>query len=139
MTPIIQLGFDPQDDKLWWCDMHKWDTRDETPDTVKRPTEQIAFRGLFRQARLIQKKGVLINLSPLHVKLMQMEQAALTAEPVPENPYKWIADRIHGIPPIQVKAILDECSFVVLLREALGLKPIAVKWLSREQVLKRVA
>lgn len=139
MAIITQLAFNPQDDRLWWVNMHLWDTQDETPDTVQRPTEQAAFRQMFRQARLLEKRGVLINLSPLHIQVMQLEQRALTAEPLPDNPYNWISARMHGIPPLQIKAILDECSFVVLLREALGMQPIAVNWLTREQVLNRAA
>lgn len=139
MTPIIQLGFDPADDRLWWVDMHKWDTRDETPDTVKRPTEQLAFRGLFRQSRLISKKGVLINLSPLHLTAMQLEYHALSRPPYPDNVYAWVSARMRGVPPLQVKALLDECSFVVLLREALGLAPLAVQWSIDPVVVKHVA
>ena len=139
MNPIIQLGIDPQDDRLWWCDMHLWDTIDETPDTAQRPTEQAAFRRMFRQARIIRKRGILINLSPLHIQVMRMEQSALIAEPIPDNTYNWISARMHGIPPLQVKAILDECSLVVLLRDALHLPAIVVDWPMREGFAKRAA
>jgi len=139
LTPIIQLGFDPQDDRLWWCDQFKWDTTDETPDTIQRPTEQAAFRRMFRQARLIKKRGILVNLSPLHLQVMRMEQSALISEPVPDNVYNWIAARMHGLPPLQVKAILDECSLVVLLRDALHMPAIVVDWPVRENVAKRAA
>lgn len=142
MTNIIQLGLDPQDDRLWWWDMHKWDVRDEIPDTVKRPTEQAAFRLMFRQSRALekfQKRGVLINLSPLHMNIMRMEQSALISEPPPDNVYNWIAARVHGIPPLQIKAILDECSLVVLLRDALHMAPIEVDWPVREVAAKKAA
>ena len=142
MAPIIQLGLDPQDDRLWWCDLHKWDIRDDIPDTVKRPTEQAAFRLLFRQSRALekfQKRGILINLSPMHQHIMRMEQSALIAEPPPDNVFNWIAARIHGIPPLQVKAILDECSLVVLLRDALHMAPIVVDWPVREGVVRKAA
>lgn len=139
MAPIIQLGLDPQDDRLWWVDIHKWDTREEIPDTVKRPTEQAAFRLLFRQSRAIQKKGILVNLSPLHLHIMRMEQSALIAEPTPDNVYNWISARVHSIPPLQVKAILDECSLVVLLRDALHMPAIVVDWPVREAVVRKAA
>lgn len=139
MAVITQLAFDPQYDKLWWVDMHKWDTNDETPDTVQRPTEQLAFKGLYRQSRLIEKRGILVNLSPLHLQVMRMEQTALISEPVPDNVYNWIAARMHGIPPLQIKAILDECSFVVLLREVLHLPALAVDWPVRDTAAKRAA
>lgn len=119
--------------------MHLWDTRDEPPGTVKRPTEQLALRGLFRQSRLIQKKGVLINLSPLHLTALQLEYHAMSKPPYPDNVYTWIAARMHGIPPLQVKALLDECSFVVLLREALGLPPLNMQWTLEPVVVKRAA
>ena len=138
LTPIIQLGFDPQDDRLWWCDQFKWDTTDETPDTIQRPTEQAAFRRMFRQARLISKRGILVNLSPLHLQVMRMEQSALISEPVPDNVHTWIAARMHGIPPLQIKAILDECSFVVLLREVLGLPALVMDW-ELSPAVKKVA
>lgn len=136
---VIQLGFDPLDDKWWWVDQHKWDTIDETPDTVKRPTEQLAFRGLYRQSRLIKKRGVLVNLSPLHTECLRLEYHAMSKPPYPDNVYNWISARIHGVPPLQVKAILDECSFVVLLREALGMQPLAIHWDAEIAVVKRAA
>lgn len=137
MTPIIQLGFDPQDNKLWWTDCFLWD--DDTVENIQRPTELAAFRRMFRQARLIAKRGVLINLSPLHLHIMRMEQSAMIAEPQPENVYNWISARVHGIPPLQVKAILDECSLVVLLRDALHMPAIVVDWPLREGAVQRVA
>ncbi len=137
MAPIIQLGIDPQDDRLWWTDCFLWD--DDSVENVQRPTEIAAFRRMFRQARLIKKRGVLINLSPLHVQVMRMEQSALIAEPTPDNIYNWIAARMHGIPPLQVKAILDECSLVVLLRDALHLPAIVVDWPVRVDVAKKAA
>ena len=139
MAVIIQLGLDPQYDRMWWCDQHKWDTRDETPDTVNRPTEIRALRGLYRQSRAIEKRGVLVNLSPLHIQVMRMEQSALISEPPPDNVHNWIAARMHGIPPLQVKAILDECSLVVFLREALGMPALQIEWPVREVAAKLVA
>lgn len=139
MTPIIQLGFDPQDNKLWWTDCHLWDTRDETPDTIIRPTEAAALRGLFRQARLLSKRGVYINLSPLHMEAMRLEYRALSTPPYPDNVYAWVAQRMHGIPHLQVKALLEEVSLVVLLRDVLGLAPLAVDWTVEITPVKRVA
>ena len=142
LNNVIQLGFDPQDNRLWWCDMHLWQTQtedgEEEPDTVKRPTEIRAFRNIYRQSRLMQKRGVLINLSPLHKQIMVLEYSAMTCEPKPDNVYNWIAARMKGIPPFQVKNILDECSLVVLLREALSMPALVMEW-PAEKVAKRRA
>lgn len=139
---VIQLGFDPQDNRLWWCDMHRWDTRtedgEEEPDTVKRPTEIRAFRNIFRQSRLMQKKGVMINLSTLHREALRLEHQAMSRPPYPDNVYGYIASRMSGVPPTQVKFLLDECSFVVLLREVLGMPALVMDW-ELPAVAKRAA
>lgn len=139
MVAIIQLAFDERDDKFWWTDCHLWDIRDSVPDTVKRPTEDAAFRGLFRQARLLKKRGVYINLSPMHMTALQLEYHAMSKPPYPDNVYAWVSARMHGVPPLQVKALLDECSLVVLLREALGMPAINVQWSDQPVIVKRVA
>jgi len=129
---VIQLGFDPQDNRLWWCDQHRWNTRtedgEEEPDTVKRPTEIRAFRNIFRQSRLMAKKGVMINLTQMHREALRLEHAAMSRPPYPDNVYGYIASRMQGIPPTQVKFLLDECSFVVLLRELLGMPALVMDW-----------
>jgi hypothetical protein len=136
---VIQLGFDPQDNKLWWVDCFKWDTRDETPDTVTRPTEQLAFRGLFRQARLLSKRGVFINLSPLHMEALRLEYQAMSKPPYPDNVNGWIAQRMHGVSQFQVRALLDECSLVVLLRDVLRMQPLEVQWAVEKVAGKKAA
>ena len=140
---VIQLGFDPEYDRLWWCDPFRWDTRtedgEEEPDTVKRPTEIRAFRNIFRQARLMQKKGVLINLTSLHREALRLEHAAMSRPPYPDNVYGYISSRMIGVPPSQVKFLLDECSFVVLLREVLGMPALVMDWEVVPLVAKRAA
>ena len=125
---VIQLGFDERDDRFWWTDCYLWDIRDSVPDTVKRPTEDAAFRGLFRQSRLLKKRGVFINLSSLHLTAMYLEYQALSQPPYPSNVYQWVSARMHGVAPTQVKALLDECSLVTLLRDALGMPALDIDW-----------
>lgn len=123
---VIQLGFDERDNKLWWVDCYKWD--DDTVSNVSRPTEVTAFRKLFRQSRLLQKRGIFINLSALHMEAMRLEYRAMITPPYPANVYQWVSQRMHGVSPTQVKALLDECSLVTLLRDALGMRPLEINW-----------
>jgi hypothetical protein len=142
MAPIIQLGLDPQDDRLWWCDMHRWQTQtedgEEEPNTVMRPTEIRAFRNIFRQSRLMAKKGVMINLTPLHREALRLEHQAMSKPPYPDNVYGFISSRMPGVPPTQVKFLLDECSLVVLLRDVLGMPALVMDW-ELPVVVKRAA
>lgn len=143
MAPIIQLGFDPQDDKLWWIDYHRFDTRtedgEEEPSTVHRPTEIMALRNIFRQGRLMQKRGVMINLTAMHMEALRLEHQAMSKPPYPDNVYGFISSRMHGVPPTQVKFLLDECSFVVLLREVLGMPALVMNWERVADTKKRAA
>ena len=134
---IIQLGFDERDNKLWWVDQWLWD--DDTVSSIQRPTEIAAFHKLFRQSRLLKKHGVFINLSPLHRQIMVMEYSALNSNPQPDNVYNWIAARVRGIPPMQVKRILEECSLVVLLREVLSLPAVSIEWPMEDVAKRKVA
>jgi hypothetical protein len=136
VSNVIQLGFDERDNKLWWVDQWLWD--DDTISSIQRPTEIAAFRQMYRQSRLLKKHGVFINLSPLHRQIMVMEYSALNNEPKPDNIYNWISARVRGIPPLQVKRILEECSLVVLLREVLSLPELVIDW-PLEDVAKRKA
>lgn len=127
MSAIIQLGLlDKSDDKLWWCDPWLWD--DDTVHNVQRPTEVAAFRKLFRQSRLLKKRGVYINLSPLHMTALRLEYHAMSKPPHPDKVYQWISTRMPGVPPTQVKALLEECSLVTMLRDTLGMKPLVMDW-----------
>lgn len=140
MSNVIQLGLlSRQDDRYFWVDPWMWDLHDDIPDTVKRPTEILAFNRMFRQSRLIRKRGVLVNLSPLHMQLMRLEQSAMTANPVPDNVYHWIAARVRGFTPLQIQAMLEECSFVVLLRDVLSLPPLAIEWQRPEVAARKAA
>jgi hypothetical protein len=126
LNAIIQLGFDSRDDKLFWVDQWLWD--DDTVSSVQRPTEITAFRNMFRQARLLQKRGLFINLSALHLEAMRLEYRAMTTPPMPANVYQWVSAKMHGVPPTQVKSLLEECSLVTLLRDAMGMRPITIDW-----------
>lgn len=143
MSPIIQLGFDPQDDRLWWCDHHRWDTRfedgEEEPDTVSRPTEIIALRNIYRQSRLMSKRGVMINLTTMHREALRLEHQAMSKPPYPDNIYGYVSSRMIGVPPTQVKFLLDEASLVVLLRDVLGLPALVMDWDVIEVAPKRAA
>lgn len=131
MRNVIQLGFDERDNKFWWVDQWLWD--DDTVSSIQRPTENAALRKLFRQSRLLKKHGVFINLSPLHRQIMVMEYSAMNSEPKPDNIYNWISARVRGIPPLQVKRILEECSLVVLLRDVLSLPAVTMEWPTEEK------
>lgn len=137
---VIQLGlFSRQDDKYWWVDQFIWDTRDSEPSTVNRQTEELAFRSLYRQSRLMKKYGVFINLTDYHMQIMRLEAAAMIAKPQPSNVYTWIAARMRGVSHLQIKAILDECSLVVLLRDVLRMPPLAIDWPMEEGRGKKAA
>lgn len=138
IATIIQLGLDPQDNRLFWVDMHLWDERDATPGTVQRPTETAAFRNLFRQSRLLSKRGVFINLTPLHLTAMRLEHQAMSTPPTPKNVYAWVSERMGGVSHLQVKALLDECSLVVLLRDAFSMPALPIEW-ELPAVAKRAA
>lgn len=126
MTIVIQMGLDRADDKLWYIDEYIWD--DDTIDTVHRPTEILAFRHLFRQSRMIRKRGLILQLSPLQREVMRWEYQAMRTVPMPDNIHNWISARMYGLPPLQVKALLDECSYVVLLRDILDMQPLDLDW-----------
>lgn len=132
MATIIQLAFDQEYDKLWWVDQHRWDTRTddgmEEPNTVYRPVEIAAFRRMYRQARYFKKRGLFINLTSLHIQAMTLEYQALSKAPTPDNVNAWIADRMFGVMPNQVRALLDEASLAAMLREVLGLQPLVIDW-----------
>lgn len=126
---IIQLGLlSKEDDRLWWLDPYLWDLRDDAPDTVTRPTEVLALRGLFRQARLIRKKGLSINLSPWHIEALQWEYHCRREYPhFAGKEYQWVSEQM-GVPQLQVKALLDECSLAVLMRDLLHMPPLIIDW-----------
>jgi hypothetical protein len=141
---IIQLGlFNGADDRYWWCNSGIWDTRyedgQEEPSTVQRPTEIAAFKSLYRQSRLIRKRGVYVSLSPLHLQALRLEYQAMSRPPVPDNIHLWVADRMRGVTQLQVKALLEEASFVILLRDVLGLAPLEVQWSEPMYTVKRAA
>lgn len=144
LVAVIQLGLDRQDDRLfWWSDQHLWDTRtedgEEEPSTVKRPTERAALRQIYRQSRLLKKRGVFINLSPFHVEALQWEYYCRREYPhFIGKEYQWVSEQM-GIPHLQVKGLLDECSLVVLLRDALGLTPLDIDWQGGTLVKRRKA
>lgn len=143
MSVVIQLGIDSQDDKLWWIDFYRWDTRtedgEEEPNTVTRPTEIMALRNIYRQGRLLQKQGVMINLTSLHMEAMRLEYQAMSKPPYPDNVYGYISSRMVGVPPTQVKFLLDECSLVALLREVLGMPALVMDWEAPKVDKKRAA
>lgn len=126
MSAIIQLGFDERDNKLWWVDAWLWD--DDTIASVQRPTEAAAFRNMFRQSKLLQKRGIYINLSNLHIRVMQLEYKALTRTPVPDNVNEWISQQLRYVSTLKVTAILDECELVTCIREAFGMPPLVIDW-----------
>ena len=126
---VIQLGFDSADDKLWWVDEFRWDLRDEPPEYyAQRPTEVEALAGLYRQARLLKKRGLYINLSPFHLEALRWEYHCRCEYPhFAGKEYQWVSEQM-GVPQLQVKALLDECSLAVLMRDVLHLPPLAVDW-----------
>lgn len=126
MNAIIQLAFDERDDKLYWLDPFIWD--DDTVENVHRPTETAAFRKLLRQSKLLRLRGVFINLSPLHLRVMRLEHKALSNAPIPSNIPAWISSQLVGVSVLSVNAILDECELVVALRETLGMSHIDIGW-----------
>jgi hypothetical protein len=126
LNAIIQLAFDERDVKLWYLDAYKWD--DDTVSSVHRPTEIAAFRRMFRQAKLLQKRGVFINLSALHLRVLRLEHKALTREPRPDNVNEWISSQLAGVSVLWVNKILDECDLVIELREVLGMSQLQIDW-----------
>jgi hypothetical protein len=123
---IIQLGFDERDTKLWWLDCFKWD--DDSVENVNRPTEIAAFRRMYKQSRLLQKRGVFINLSALHLRVLRLEHKALTREVRPDNVSEWISSQLAGVSILWVNKMLDECDLVIELRDALGMSQIDIEW-----------
>jgi hypothetical protein len=137
---IIQLGFDEQDDKLFWIDQYLWDDRDPDQDTRKRPTEVAAFRSLARQAAMLRKRGLYINLSPLHIQAMQLEYRCKTDAPhFTGKEYVWVSERMRNVPPMQVKALLSEASLAVLFREVLGMPALYIDWNMDVPAIRRAA
>jgi hypothetical protein len=135
---VIQLSFDSRYDKLWWVDGFLWD--DDSVSCTHRPTEIAAFRQLYRQSKLLAKRGVFINLSPLHLRVLRLEHKALTRTPTPDNVNEWISSQLAGVSVLSVNLILDECELVIALRETLGMNAIDIGWeLDTEQAGKRAA
>lgn len=140
MSNIIQLGFDSRYDKLFWVDPFLWDDRESPPDTVQRPTEIAAFRNLARQAAALRKRGLYINLSPLHIQALQLEyRCKIDAPHFGGKEYVWISERMRGVPPMQVKALLGECSLALLFREILGLPALYIDWNADMATIRRAA
>lgn len=137
---VIQLGFDSRDDKLFWVDPFLWDDRDPDQDTVQRPTEIAAFRSLARQAAVLRKRGLYINLSPLHIQAMQLEYRCKT-DTVDWSgmEYEWISKRMRGVPPMKVKSLLGEASLAVLFREVLGMPALYIDWNADVAAIRRAA
>ena len=123
---VIQLGFDKHDDKLWWISPYIWD--DDTVENIHRPTESAAFRQMFRQSKLLAKRGMFINLSSLHLRVLRLEYKALTRNPRPDNVNEWISSQLAGVSVLSVNVILDECELVIALREVLGMSEINIGW-----------
>ena len=123
---IIQLAFDERDVKLWWLDAFKWD--DDTVSSIHRPTEIAAFRRMYRQSKLLQKRGVFINLSALHLRVLRLEHNALTRTPRPDNISAWISSQLAGVSILWVNKMLDECDLVIELRDVLGMSQIDIEW-----------
>ena len=123
---VIQLAFDERDVKLWWLDFAIWD--DDSVSSISRPTEVAAFRRMYRQSKLLQKRGVFINLSALHLRVLRLEHKALTREPRPDNISQWISSQLAGVSVLWVNKMLDECDLVIELRDVLGMSQIDVEW-----------
>jgi hypothetical protein len=140
VSNVIQLGFDERYDKLFWVDPHLWDERDSPPDSIQRPTEIAAFRNLARQAAALRKRGLYINLTPLHIQAMQLEYHCKTdTVDWTGMDYEWISKRMRGVPPLQVKALLGEASLAVLFREILGMPALYIDWNADIAAIRRAA
>lgn len=140
MQNVIQLGFDERDDKLFWIDQYLWDDRDPDQDTRQRPTEIAAFRSLARQAAALRKRGLYINLSPLHIQAMQLEyRCKIDAPHFAGKEYVWVSERMRNVAPTQVKALLGECSLALMFREILGMPMLHIDWNADVAAIRRAA
>lgn len=127
MNIIIQPGlFNSADDKLWWSEPLLWDHGHIS--TIWRPTEDEAFNRIYKQAKILRKKGVYINLSHYHLQAMKLEYQCKHHYGFYRQVYEWIAERMSGFTKLQIKALLDEASIAFALRHALGLPEIDVQW-----------
>ena len=140
LSAIIQLGFDSRFDKLFWVDPFLWDDREPDQDTVQRPVEIAAFRSLARQAAVLRKRGLYINLSPLHIQAMQLEYRCKTDAPhFVGKEYLWISERMRNVPPLQVRALLEEASLAVMFRDILGMPMLHIDWNMDVPAIRRAA
>lgn len=124
MGAIIQLDFSDID-PTWWAKVDLW--RDwETPDTVTRPTEDAALTALYQQARVLGKRGGLLELSSLHREAMRLEYQVKKYFPHYLDVAGWVSERL-GVGKHQAIAILSEAEIICASREILG-RPIVIDW-----------
>lgn len=124
MAVIHQLDFSDID-PLWWVRVDLWQEW-ESADTVDRPTEDAALRAIFRQARILAGRGVLLELSPLHETAIRLEYQCRQYMPHIVDFSEYVAERMR-IGRHQAMAILEEASFIFAAREIIG-RPIVYDW-----------
>ena len=129
MGAIIQLDFSDID-PTWWAKVDLW--RDwETPDTVTRPTEDAALAALYQQARVLGKRGGLLELSWLHETALKLEFQCRQYLPHIVDFSEYVAQHMR-IGRHQAAAILEEASAIFAAREIIG-RPIVIDWRSIPQ------
>jgi hypothetical protein len=67
-------------------------------------------------------------LTPLHIQALKLEYQCKQTYPFYREIYQWVSERMPGTTPLQVRALLDECSFVILLRDVLDMRPLPIDW-----------
>jgi hypothetical protein len=124
VATIIQLDFSAVD-PLWWARVDLW-REWETADTVERPTEDAALRAILRRARILEHRGFMLELSPLHEQAMRLEYQVKMYYPHYLDVAGWVAERL-GTGKHQAVNILSEAEMICAAREIIG-KPLVFDW-----------
>jgi hypothetical protein len=121
---VIQLDFSEVYDR-WWIEASRW-AEWGLIDTIARPTEDAALENIYRQARLLQRAGTMLDLSRLHREALRHEYYCKRNRPYDLDAANYVGERLH-MGKQMAAAVLAEASLILQARDVLGL-PTVYDW-----------